>query len=84
MNERINADLPYISRFKVENMIKKAKKTKSGVPGELPQSLNKEFGPELSIPLSRIYNNIVATGRGPDSWKIEYGLPLKKKSKPRD
>ena len=82
LNQRIKADLPYLSRFKVENMIRKAKKTKSGIPGELPQSLNKEFGPELAIPLSMIYNNIVATGQWPDSWKIEYGLPLKKKSNP--
>ena len=84
LRTRLTADLPYISRFKVENMIKKAKKTKSGVPGELPIMLNKEFGPELSIPLSIIYNNMVKTGQWPDPWKVEYGLPLKKTTCPQN
>ena len=48
-------------------MIQKMKKTKAGVHGELPQSLNKEFGPELAVPLSQIYNNIVQKGLWPDS-----------------
>ena len=63
-------------------MIRKAKKTKSGVPGDLPKILYKEFGPELSVPLAKIYNNIVQTGQWPDTWKVEYGLPLKKKANP--
>ena len=81
---RLQADLPYLSRFKVENMIRKAKKTKSGVPGELPKVMYTEFGPELSVPLSKIYNNIVAKGQWPDNWKVEHGLPLKKKPIPQN
>jgi hypothetical protein len=79
---RLKADLPYVSRYKVENMIRKAKKSKSGVPGDLPKILHKEFGPELAVPLSGIFNNIVQTGQWPDSWKVEHGLPLKKISQP--
>ena len=78
------ADLPYVSKYKVENMIKKAKKTKSGVPGDLPKILTKEFGPELSVPLSTIYQNIVQTAEWPDSWKVEHGLPLKKTANPEN
>ena len=44
-------------------MIRKAKKTKSGVPGDLPKMLHKEFGPELALPLEKIYNGIVQTGQ---------------------
>ena len=44
--------------------------------------LHKEFGPELSVPLSKIYNTIIKTGQWPQSWKVEYGLPLKKTSNP--
>ena len=43
-------------------------------------ALYKEFGQELSVPLSRIYNKIIQTGQWPDKWKVEYGLPLKKKT----
>ena len=82
LRDRLKANLPYLSRYKVENMMKKAKKTKSGVPGELPKIFHKEFGPELSIPLSNIYNNMIQTGQWPDSWKIEFGLPLKKIAEP--
>ena len=74
--------LPYVSRFKVENMMRKAKKSKSGVPGDLPKVMHKEFGPELSVPLSSIYTNIVKTGQWPSSWKTEHGLPLKKIPQP--
>ena len=77
-------DLPYVSKYKVENMIKKAKKTKSGVPGDLPKIMTKEFGPELSVPLSTIYQNIVQTAEWPDSWKVEQGLPLKKTANPEN
>ena len=52
LKTRLKVKVPYLSRYKVENMIKKAKKTKSGVPGDLPKMLYKEFGPELAVPLS--------------------------------
>ena len=84
LKNRLKADLPYLSRYKVENMIKKAKKPKSGVPGDLPKILTKEFGPELAVPLSCIYTNIVQTGQWPDSWKVEHGLPLKKTPNPEN
>ena len=76
--------LPFISRYKVQNMIKKAKKSKSGIPGDLPKILHKEFGPELAAPLSIIYNNIVKTGQWPESWKVEHGIPLKKNDQPEN
>ena len=82
LKQRMEANLPYVSRYKIENMIRKAKKTKSGVPGDLPKILHKEFGPELALPLEKIYNGIVQTGQWPDSWKVEFGLPLKKTANP--
>ena len=66
----------------MEEKIKKAKNTKGGVPGDLPVKLAKEFGPELAIPASKIFNNIVQTGKWPMRWKIENGLALNK-VKPR-
>ena len=44
LHDRMKAELPYISRYKVENMMRKAKKSKSGVPGDLPKVLTREFG----------------------------------------
>ena len=78
------SDLPFLSRYKVQKMIRKAKKSKTGVPGDLPKILHKEFGPELAAPLSTIYNNIIKSGQWPASWKIEHGLPLKKIDQPEN
>ena len=84
LKQASKSDLPFISRYKVQNMIKKAKKSKAGIPGDLPKILLKEFGPELAAPLSIIYNNIVKTGQWPESWKVEHGIPLKKTGQPEN
>ena len=76
------SDLPYISRWAVEKMLKKAKKSKSGIRGDLPKLLVDEFSQELAEPLSVIFNDIVQTGQWPDQWKVEFGLPLKKVPEP--
>ena len=73
---------PLISTSLVEKKIQKAKNTKGGVSGDLPVKLSKEFGSELAIPASRIFNNIVQTGKWPIRWKQEQGIPLNK-SKPK-
>ena len=74
--------VPYISRQKVENKIMKAKKTKGGVPGDIPAKLIKEFGPELAPPLSQLFRKISTTGKWPKRWRLEQGLPLKKTNNP--
>ena len=74
--------VPHISRQKVENKILKAKKTKGGVPGDIPAKLIKEFGPELAPPLSQLFRKIATTGIWPKRWRLEQGLPLKKTSNP--
>ena len=73
-----NQQKPHISRQMVEEKIKRAKMTKGGVPGDLPVKLSKEFGPELAIPASKIFNNIVQTGKWPNRWKEEQGIALNK------
>ena len=50
LKNRLKSKIPFVSKYKVQNMIRKAKKTKSGVPGDLPKILTKEFGPELAEP----------------------------------
>ena len=67
--------------------IKAANKPKSGVPGDLPKRLVTEFGPELSKPICKIFNNITksakqGSAKWPSSWKLEYGTPLKKIPEP--
>ena len=56
----------------------KGKNTKGGVSGDLPVKPAKEFGHELAIPASRIYNNKVQNGKWPVRWKSEQGIALNK------
>ena len=86
--ERVQAEImktenvPFISRQMVETKIEKAKATKGGVSGDLPAKLMKEFSTELAPPLSALFRNVAATGKWPERWKLEQGLPLKKKNDP--
>ena len=73
---------PTLSEFEVWEKIKAANKPKSGVPGELPSSLVKEFSVELASPLETIINNIVKTAEWPQQWKLEYVTPIGKTTNP--
>ena len=63
---------PIISAQDTLEKINKAKKPKSGVPGDLPSQITKDFSDELSVPVSRILNNIFQSAVWPDQWKTEY------------
>jgi hypothetical protein len=73
-----NVNKPVIYEYMVSQKIKISKNTRGGVPGDLPIRLAKEFGPELAAPATKIFNNIVQTGKWPDRWKEERGIPLNK------
>ena len=73
-----NTSKPVVSEYLVDQKMKMAKNTRGGVPGDLPIKLAKEFTPELAAPAAIIYNNIIQTGKWPDRWKEERGIPLNK------
>ena len=74
--------LPHISDYQVYEKIRKSKKPRSSVPGDLPRRLVQEFGPELAAPAGLIFRNIVQSGHWPQPWRVEYGTPLKKQDNP--
>ena len=69
---------PTISERDTYEKIKSANKPKSGVPGDLPCSMTKEFSVELAKPLSYIINNIFKSAEWPADWLVEYVTPLGK------
>ena len=75
---------PQLDELQVYQKISKAKKPKSGVPGDLPRTLVKEFAPELATPLTKVYNSIITSGLWPSSWKVEFGIPLQKVENPKN
>ena len=82
--ERVKANLnsvskpPTISEYDCYKKILKAKKPKTGVPGELPPRIIKEFDVELAKPLEVLYNKIIKSGVWPEQWKTEYTTPIGK------
>ena len=77
-------EIPQLSDYQIYEQIKKSKKPKSSVPGDLPRRLVQEFAPEMAAPAGLIFRNIMKTGHWPRQWRLEYGTPLQKKSNPVD
>ena len=73
-----DSELPELPDHDVYLKIRKSKKPKSSVPGDVPRKIVQEFGPELATPVGKIFRNIVKTGHWPKPWRVEYGTPLKK------
>ena len=69
---------PVLEDWYVYNQLKKAKKPKSTIPGDLPVKIVKEFTPELAEPVAKIFNSITQTGEYPRQWVIEYQLAIPK------
>ena len=76
------SEIPHLTEFQVWEKMKAARVVKSRVHGDLPSKLAKEFSPELALPFSIIFNQILKTGKWPSSWKLENGIPLAKISEP--
>ena len=75
-------ELPTLTEAEVWDKIEHAKKPKGGVPGDLPKKLLQEFSPELAVPATKIFQNIVHTQEWPSPWRLEYGIPLQKVKDP--
>ena len=76
------SEMPQLPDHDVYTKIRKSKKPRSSVPGDLPRKIVQEFGPELATPAGKIFRNIVKTGHWPKPWRLEYGTPLKKEANP--
>ena len=77
-------NIPHVEEWEVWDNMKKGKKTKSTVPGKLPARLRHEFGLELAVPATIIFNKIATSGQWPDHWKEGWVVSLKKVDAPKD
>ena len=73
---------PVLEEWQVYEKLRKSRKPNSLVPGDLPVKLVKEFLPELSKPITRIYNSITHTAEYPRQWVAEYQLAIPKVKMP--
>lgn len=74
--------LPFFSETKVVNRLRKFRKPKSMVQGDIFSKIVNDVAPALSIPLTHIFNSITISQCRPSSWKVEYVTPIPKKAVP--
>ena len=79
---RTKSKPPIISELDCYRKIIRARKPQTGVPGDLPSAVIKEFSVELAKPLQGVLNKIIQTARWPDVWKMEYVTPIGKIPQP--
>ena len=70
--------LPTISEYDCYVKMKAAKKPKSVIPGDLPNTIVKEFNEELAQPVSELLNNISHSAVWPKQYKVEHVTPIGK------
>ena len=71
-----------ITELECYEKIVAAKKPLSGVPGDLPRAIIKEFSVELAAPVQSLLNNIIQSSSWPEEWKVEYVTPIGKIPQP--
>jgi hypothetical protein len=84
LNSSDISEEPKLSILDVSEQIRKSKKPKSGVPGDLPKKVTEKFHAELARPLTKIYQKIISSKEWPAMWKTEYGIPLQKQTNPEN
>ena len=74
--------MPVLEKFEVAAGIKKFRKPKSMVKGDIFPELMTLFSDFLVIPLTGIYNTITTTYEWPACWKLEFVTLIPKRSHP--
>ena len=75
-------ELPVLHEYEVAARIRKFRKPKSTVPGDIFPQLVTQFADFLAIPLTSVYNCITETRSWPKCWKNEFVTIIPKKSSP--
>ena len=65
-------DLPILHEYEVAGRIRRFKKPRSTVPGDIFPQLVTQFADFLAVPLADIFNKITTSKKWPKCWKKEY------------
>ena len=75
---------PVLTVKEVESRIRKAKKPKGLVPGDLPRKVLQRCAPVLAVPVTLIFNQISRQSHFPRNWKIEHQIAIPKVMPPEN
>ena len=76
-----NEEIPKVEEHQIFQILDKAKKKKSSVPGDMPPKLFYDASAALAAPAAKIMNRIAQTGTWPTQYQTEWGVPLEKSEK---
>ena len=76
------AGLPLLHKHEVAGRIRRFRKPKSMVPGDVFPQLMTRFADFFAIPLTAIYNDITVSGEWPTTWKKEFVTVIPKGKTP--
>ena len=79
-----NTNPPIITEYECYLKLRKAKKPRSVIPGDLPSPIIKEFIVELAKPYSDLFNTILQTASWPQQFKVEHVTPIPKIPQPQN
>ena len=71
-------EIPVVKDYEIFQILDKAKKKKSGVPGDIPPRLFYEASAALATPAAHIMNRIAQSGSWPEQFQTEWGSPIGK------
>ena len=79
-----DAGLPALRKYEVAGRIRRFRKPKSMVLGDIFPQLMTSYSDFFAIPLTDIYNTITATQTWPAVWKQEFVTVIPKKTNPQE
>ena len=81
LQEGISGPKPTISQHEVYRNIIKVRKPNSSVSGDIPRPLIKKYPFLYAAPISKIFNNMIQSGKWPRQWVREEAIVLSKLEK---
>ena len=78
------SEIPIVEEYEIFQILEKAKKRKSSVPGDMPPQLFYNASAGLAKPAALIMNSISRTGTWPKQYQTEWGVPIQKVPNAKD
>ena len=71
MNLTFERNMPVLKPYRVAERIRRIKKPRTRIEGDIFPSLMKEYADVIAIPLTEMYNTITETLTWASCWKVE-------------
>ena len=74
---------PILEEHRVYRKLMRVSKPNSSVPGDIPKALISRYPYQYAVPVTRIFNKVIQSGKWPRQWVQEHAIVLSKLEKSR-